>query len=111
MASSLLIFRRKGQKIIPFHRIKAGLPVRSEVSELRRAVSCCFKHSRGMQGGGKESSQIDGVTVRAPQGLLQGCLQEHTWLLKVLGRGMGLAWEAGDSASTATSETSCAIWV
>lgn len=90
MASSSLIFRRKGQKIIPFHRIKAGLPVCTGVSELRRAVCCYFKHSRGMQGGSKGSSQIGGVPVGAPQGMLQGCLQVHTWLLVALGGGMAL---------------------
>lgn len=61
MASSSLIFRRKGSEIIPFHRIKAGLPVCTETSELQRAGSCCLKHSRGMQGGSKGSSQIGGV--------------------------------------------------
>lgn len=70
MVSGSLIFRRKRQKIIPFHRIKASLPFRGVLhSALHlhrgprtlRAVSCCCKQGRGTKVGSKESSWEGGV--------------------------------------------------
>ena len=67
MAGMSLIFitilkRRKGQKIVPFHRIKNRLAIQGSCSfaqgvpELLRAVSSCLKQGRGMLGGSSESS-------------------------------------------------------
>lgn len=66
MAGVSLIFitilkRRKGQKIVPFHRIKrlaiqGSCSFAQGVPELLRAVSSCLNQGRSMLGGSSESS-------------------------------------------------------
>lgn len=115
---------RKGQKIVPFHRIKAGLPFRRTVHWHResgpRAVSSCLKKTEVYKA---EAVRVTGKTVCVCVCVLggHGCILEATASRLLTGMhsiqfwreewALCLDWEAGVLASISAPKTSCVILI